>query len=386
MTGFASRPLKLALVAGEASGDMLGAGLIQAIRDRHPNAVFAGIAGPQMQAAGCEAWWPAEELAVMGLFEVLTDLPRLLRLRRQLTERIIRYRPDGFIGIDAPDFNLGLEARLKRNGIRTVHYVSPSVWAWRQRRVKKIARAVDLILALFPFEPDFYAAHQIDARFVGHPMADEIAEENDPLAARRELGLDTEGPVVALLPGSRRAEVSRLAQPMLQAAQQLAGQRPGIRFIAALANRKTEALFKAAAHSELPVTTGIGNARQVLAACDAAIIASGTATLEALLVNRPMVVCYKLAPATHWLAKTFRLIKTDHVALPNILAGEGLVPELLQQRATPAAIAAAAQQWLEQHERVQALSERFRQIHRQLRRDASRQAAAAVLEHVGRDA
>ncbi|MGD2129733.1 MAG: lipid-A-disaccharide synthase [Lysobacterales bacterium] len=377
---------RIALVAGEASGDQLGAGLIQALRERYPGATFAGIGGTQMKAAGMDAWWDSEELAVMGLVEVVSHFPRLLALRSKLVRRLKARPPDVFVGIDAPDFNLGLEIKLRRAGVRTVHYVSPTVWAWRKRRVKKIARAADCVLCLFPFEPDFYADHDVSARYVGHPMADRIVADEDPAAARKALGMDPYRTTLALLPGSRASEVGRLAGPMLDAARLLREQRPHMQFAAAMANTTAESLFRSAMAERgfAEVTLVRQNARQTIAAADAVLCASGTATLETLLVNRPLVMVYRLAPSTYHLARRLHLIKLRHFSLPNILAGEALVPELIQQEATGERMAEAVCEWLGHPGRCAAVKERFLALHEQLRCDADARAAESVAELVER--
>lgn len=370
-----SRPLKIALVAGEMSGDILGAGLMQALKVQHPDAQFIGIGGPRMQAEGLNSYFPMERLAVMGLVEVLGRLPELLLRRRRLVRTLISERPDVFIGIDAPDFNLGVELRLRRAGIRTAHYVSPSVWAWRQKRVLKIREACDLMLTLFPFEARFYEEQQVPVCFVGHPLADSIALENDRAAARRALGVDEEGPLVALMPGSRGGEVQRLGDLFLDAATRLRSLHPGVRFLVpcASAERRTQ-LEAMLVGRDLPVKLVDGRSHEVLAACNAVLIASGTATLEALLFKRPMVVAYRLAPLTYKILK--RLVKGPYVALPNLLAGRFLVPELIQDAATAEALADALSPLLE-HGEVQ--TEGFETIHRTLRRGASVRAAEALL-------
>lgn len=374
-----------ALVAGEDSGDQLGAALVEALAERYPEARFVGVAGPRMRAAGTEAWWNAGELAVMGLFEVARHFPRLLRLRRELKRRLLAERPDVFIGIDAPDFNLGLEIGLRRAGIRTAHYVSPTVWAWRQRRVRKIARAADRVLCLFPFEPRFYEGHGVAARYVGHPMADRIAEDSDPAAARTHLGLDPQATTVALLPGSRMSEVGRLAGPMLEAAALLRSRRPALQFVSAMANEEVSVAFRAAVgergFEDIHVVDG--SAREAMAAADVVICASGTATLETMLVNRPLVMTYRIAPSTYLAAKHLRLIRPQLFALPNILAGEALVPELIQHEATGPALAGAVERWLDSPADVATLRERFSALHRELRCDGGRLAAEAVCELLG---
>ena len=372
-----------AIVAGEASGDLLGAGLIQALRERVPDAQFEGVAGAQMRAAGCHALYSVEELSVMGLVEVLRHLPRLLRLRTDLARHFRATRPDVFIGIDAPDFNLGLERRLKRAGIPTVHYVSPSVWAWRRGRLRGIARAVDLMLTLFPFESAFYREHGLHERCIGHPLADSIAEHSDRTAARAALDLATDGALVALLPGSRCGELRYLAEPFLRTGLWLRERRPALRFAAPLATPATRLLFEQIRRRvapDLPVTIIEGRAHEVMAAADVVLVASGTATLEAMLLKRPMVMAYRLSGFSHWLLK--RLVRTPYFALPNLLAQRLLVPEFIQDNVTPEHLGQALLDYLDSPERVMELEQAFTVIHHDLRRDASRQAAQAVLELV----
>lgn len=374
-----TRPLRIALVAGEASGDILGSGLMQALRDRHPDAEFIGVGGPRMEALGLRSMFPMERLSVMGLVEVLGRLPELLRRRRQLIADLVEARPDVFIGIDAPDFNLTVELRLRRAGIRTVHYVSPSVWAWRQKRVLKIRDGCDLMLTLFPFEAQFYAEHQVPVRFVGHPLADAIPLQADRTQARRGLGLPEEGGVVALMPGSRGGEVSRLGPLFLDAAERLRTLRPGVHFVMPCANAERRAqLEQLLVNRDLPLTLLDGRSHEALAACDAVLIASGTATLEALLFKRPMVVAYRVAGLTYRILK--RLVKSPYVSLPNLLAERLLVPELLQDAATPDALAQTLAPLIDGGT---AQTDGFDVIHRALRRDASVQAADAVLSLVG---
>ena len=374
------RPLRIALVAGEASGDILGAGLMQAIKTQHPDAEFIGVGGARMEAEGLQSSFPMERLAVMGLVEVLGRLFELLGRRRQLARELIAAKPDVFIGIDAPDFNLGLELKLRRAGIRTVHYVSPSVWAWRQKRVLKIRDACDLMLTLFPFEAQFYDAHQVPVRFVGHPLADAIPPQADRSAARESLDLPQDEPVVALMPGSRGGEVARLGELFLDAAIRLRALRPGIRFLLPCATPERRAqLEQMLASRDLPLTLLNGRSHEALAACDAVLIASGTATLEALLYKRPMVVAYRVAPLTYRILK--RLVKSPYISLPNLLAERLLVPELIQDAATAEALAQALAPLIDGG---QVQTEGFDVIHRALRRDASQQAAEAVLKLTGR--
>ncbi|UXJ54216.1 lipid-A-disaccharide synthase [Pseudomonas citronellolis] len=369
--------LRVALVAGEASGDILGAGLMQALRERHPEVEFIGVGGARMQAQGLVSEFPMERLAVMGLVEVLGRLRELLRRRKDLVRNLILARPDVFIGIDAPDFNLGLELQLRRAGIRTVHYVSPSVWAWRQKRVLKIKQACDLMLALFPFEAKFYEEHGVPVRFVGHPLANTIPLEADRAAAREQLGLPADAQVVALLPGSRGGEVGKLGALFLDTAERLLQQRPGLRFVLPCASPERRAQLEQMLQGRqlpLPLQLLDGQSHEALAACDAVLIASGTATLEALLYKRPMVVAYKVAPLTYAILK--RLVKSPYISLPNLLAGRLLAPELIQDAATPEAL---AQHLLPLLDDGSAQTESFDAIHRALRQDASAQAAEAVL-------
>ena len=374
-----SKPLKVALVAGEASGDILGAGLMQALKAQHPMVEFVGVGGPRMEAQGLKSYFPQERLAVMGLVEVLGRLPELLGRRKRLLKTLLEVRPDVFIGIDAPDFNLDLALKLRRAGIRTVHYVSPSVWAWRQKRVLKIREACDLMLTLFPFEAKFYHDHQVAVRFVGHPLADTIPLVADRAEARVLLNLPQDGLVVALMPGSRGGEVARLGELFLAAADRLRSMRPGIRFVVPCASPERRAqLEQMLTGRDLPLTLLDGRSHEALAACNAVLIASGTATLEALLYKRPMVVAYSVAPLTFWILK--RLVKSPYVALPNLLAQRLLVPELLQDAATPDAMAQLLSPLLDNGDRQ---TDGFDAIHRTLRCDASSQAADAVLELIG---
>ncbi len=373
--------MRVVITAGEASGDQLGAGLIQAIKARRPDATFQGIAGPKMQAAGCESFYPMERLSVIGLFEAFGRFAEVIPMRRRLAKRLIADPPDVLVGVDAPDFNLSLELMLKRAGVPTLHYVSPSVWAWRRYRVKKIARAVDRMLVLFPFESEFYRQRDVPVSFVGHPMADEIPMHSDTVAARRAVGLPEDGEWVALLPGSRVSEVRFLAEPLAQTAAWLAQRRPGLRFVAPLVDAATRSLFQAAVQryaSDLSIHIVDGQARDAMAAADAVLAASGTATLEALLLKRPMVITYKTLPLTWIIGR--RMLHVEHVGLPNLLAGEALVPELLQEQAVAERLGPALLEFFESPERVRVLKQRFEKIHSSLKNDASARAADAVLE------
>ena len=370
--------LRIALVAGEASGDILGAGLMRALKAQHPSVEFIGVGGPLMQAEGLTSYFPMERLSVMGLVEVLGRLRELLKRRKELIATLIAEKPDAFIGIDAPDFNLNIELKLRQAGIKTVHYVSPSVWAWRQKRVLKIREGCDLMLTLFPFEAKFYEEKGVPVRFVGHSLADAIPLQADRAAARAELGLP-DGPLVALMPGSRGGEVGRLGALFLDTAQRLRALRPGVRFVMPCASPERRVqLEELLAGRDLPVTLLDGKSHLALAACNAVLIASGTATLEALLYKRPMVVAYRLAPLTFWILN--RMVKSPYVSLPNLLAQRLLVPELLQDDATVEALAQTLSPLIEGGEEQ---TRGFDEIHRTLRLDASNQAADAVLNLIG---
>ena len=370
--------LRIALVAGEASGDILGAGLMRALKAQHPAVEFIGVGGPLMQAEGLTSYFPMERLSVMGLVEVLGRLRELLARRKLLIKTLIEEKPDVFIGIDAPDFTLNIELKLRQAGIKTVHYVSPSVWAWRQKRVLKIREGCDLMLTLLPFEARFYEEKGVPVRFVGHTLADAIPLQADRAAARAELGL-RDGPLVALMPGSRGGEVGRLGALFFDAAERLQAQKPGIRFVLPCASPQRRAQIETLLEGRnLPLTLLDGQSHLALAACDAVLIASGTATLEALLYKRPMVVAYRLAPLTFWILK--RMVKSPYISLPNLLAQRLLVPELLQDDATPEALAETLLPLIDGGEEQ---TRGFDDIHRTLRRDASNQAADAVLTLIG---
>lgn len=376
--------LRIALVAGETSGDQLGAGLIEALRKRFPETQFAGIGGERMRTAGLEAWHDCSELAVMGLAEVLRHLPRLLRLRRELRQRLLAWRPDVFIGIDAPDFNLGLERALKSAGLRTVHYVSPSVWAWRAGRAAKIGRSADRVLCLFPMEPPIYAAHGIEARFVGHPLADALPLQPDRGAARARLGIADAARVLAVLPGSRLGEIGRLGGIFMDAARRLQHAAPGLQVVIPAATPACRAALEQLLAEKLldpPALLLDGQAQDALIASDAVLLASGTAALEAMLAKRPMVVGYRIAALTHFLVRALGLMRTRLYSLPNALHGGELVPERMQDDCTPAKLAEALLPWLRADAPVDAaLLHRFTELHEQLRGHASEQAAEVVAE------
>lgn len=368
------------MVAGEASGDNLGAGLIHALRERLPNAQFVGIAGPRMVAAGCEAWEATDNLSVMGIFEVLPHLPRLLRIRRELLARLLAEPPDVFIGVDFKEFNLSVSRRLKAAGIRTVQYVSPQVWAWRQGRVKKIAQAVDLVLCLLPFEKKFYDEHGVAARFVGHPLADQIASVTDRRAARVELELPVEGPCVAVLPGSRRSEVNSLSTDFAHTLRWLLEQRREMHFVAPMATAYARETFSAAVE-QAGVASRVklidGQAQTAMIASDAVLLASGTATLEATLLKRPMVVAYRLGALTTFLLKNMGLMKAPFFSHPNLLSGRRVVPEFFNEQVRAEVLGPAVMEQLTRSDRGE-LEQEFARIHQQLRCNASVQAADAV--------
>ncbi|MEM9385845.1 MAG: lipid-A-disaccharide synthase [Pseudomonadota bacterium] len=381
------RAPRIALVAGEASGDALGAGLIEALRERYPEVHCFGMAGPRMRALGCELLADSDEIAVMGLAEVLGHLPRLLRLRARLVREISAAAPDLYVGIDSPDFTLGLARRLRTRarGLRTVQYVSPQFWAWRSGRVRRIGESVDHVLCLLPFEAEFYAQHDVGATFTGHPLADHVPMHNDQTRARAGLGLAVkeDSPVVAILPGSRQGEVRRLAEPLGQAMRWLLARRPSARFISAMASpavRGTfETLLAAQAGPPLPLTLFDGRSSEVMAAADVVLLASGTATLEALLIKRPMVVCYRVSPVSAWVARRLKLMTTERFSLPNLLAGEDLVPEIIQEEVSGPALGSAVLEQLDAPGSAQArLTSTYQRLHRLLRRGASERAAQAL--------
>lgn len=382
----AARPAPvIALVAGEASGDLLGADLIRALRRRYPQARFVGVGGPQMRAEGFEAWWDCGELAVMGLAEVLRHLPRLLRLRRQLRARLLQLRPDVFIGIDAPDFNLGLERRLKQAGLRTVHYVSPSVWAWRRKRAATMGRSADRVLCLFPMEPPIYAEYGVDARFIGHPLAEQYPLPNERTAARAELGIAADARVLALLPGSRLGEIGRVGTDFITTAARLQAARPDLHVVAPMANPACRAAFEAvlAKSVNAPRLRLLdGQSALALRAADAVLLASGTAALEALLAGTPMVVGYRISALTHWIVRTFGLLMVEHFSLPNALAGRALVPECMQDDCRPDVLERALGPLLDSPAAAAAQTGAFADIHATLRQGASESAAAAIAEMI----
>ena len=377
--------MRFVLVAGEASGDALGAGLIEALRLHYPQAQYFGVGGPLMIQAGLVQWFASEELAVMGIFEVLKHLPRLLKRRAQVLRQTFDLHPTAFIGIDAPDFNLAIERNLKAHGICTVHYVSPSIWAWRSARAAKIGLSADLVLCLFPFEPALYAEYGVHAVFVGHPLADEFPLEPAPTFARIALGLPLNTPILALLPGSRLSEIKQLGKDFLDAGALLKKSLPRLTVIAPMANPRARAALEAQmtpAHSLLLFD---GQAQLVLQAADAVVVASGTAALETALARKPMLVAYRLNAFTYWLARKLGLLKAKYFSLPNKLAERALVPELEQHRVTPQAIALAIAPALTDGASPELLRA-YHAIHLSLRRNASQSAARAIAQLLEQDA
>jgi lipid-A-disaccharide synthase len=378
-----NKPLRFGIVAGEASGDILGAGLIAAIKQQFPDSIFEGIAGPAMIEQGAKSLFPMDRLSVMGIFEVLGRYRELIGIRRKLVDHFKKNPPDVFIGIDAPDFNLGLESKLKKVGIKTVHYVSPSVWAWRQGRVKKIAQSTDLMLTLFPFEAHFYEKHNVPVNFVGHPLADIIPLKIDKKSARQSLSLSMKDEVLAILPGSRSNELHYLAEPFIEAVRRVRDQKPGLKVVVPLANKIRRQQFEETL-SKIPDVPALilvdGRSREVMAAADVVLLASGTAALEAMLLKRPMVVAYKLSPFTYWIVKY--LVKIKNVSLPNLLAGETLVPEFIQHEATPVNFSKAVLKYFQDKNAINNIHQRFYDIHKSLQQNASNKAADAILKLV----
>jgi lipid-A-disaccharide synthase len=376
-------PPRFAMVAGEASGDLLAGLLLGGMRQRWPRMAAYGIGGPQMAQHGFEPWWPHEKLAVRGYAEVLRQLPEILGIRRRLRDRLVAQPPSAFIGVDAPDFNLGLEEQLKARGIRTVHFVCPSIWAWRPQRVERMQRACDHVLCIFPFEPELLARHGIPATYVGHPLANVIRMAPDKEGAREALGYTAGDEVVALLPGSRASEIDYHASLFFEAAARIRAARPAIKFVVPAIPSLKARLDDAARASGLANLDGAvqvlaGRSHEALAACDVTLVASGTATLEAALFKRPMVIAYRLSAVSHWLMRRQQL--QPWVGLPNILSGEFVVPELLQDDANPEKLARACLDWLEQPARMAAVREKFRALHRLLLRDTATLATDAIAQ------
>ncbi|MDB5976768.1 MAG: lipid-A-disaccharide synthase [Nevskia sp.] len=377
--------MKFALIAGEASGDLLGGALVHALRSRFPEATFYGVTGPRMREAGCDSVDTIDRLSVMGLAEVLPKLPDILRMRSELCRRFAADQPDCVIGIDAPDFNLALEERLRQSGLPTVHVVSPSIWAWKAGRVKKIARAANLVLCLFPFEPRYYDGHPVKAEYIGHPLAEELAEPVSREDARRLLDLPQADPCVAILPGSRGGELKYLAEPFVQTAAWLAQRRPDLSFVVPLAKSSLRPIFEQAVAVHAPHLRWKlvdGHSREAMRAADAVLLASGTATLECLLLDRPMVVSYRTSALTAWLVR--KLIKIDRVSLPNLLCQEPVVPEYLQEEADVAHLGPAVLELLDQPAARARQTGQFAAVRQELRRGAADSAAAAIARLIGR--
>lgn len=371
------------MVAGEPSGDLLASHLIAALKERLPDAVFFGIGGPRMEALGFDAWWPMEKLSVMGYVDALKNYREISGIRRQLKKRLLDIQPDIFIGVDAPDFNLGLETSLKSAGVKTIHYVSPSIWAWRGGRIKKIARAVHRVLALFPMEPPLYEKANIPVTYVGHPLADIIPLQTSKQAVREKLALPRDYPVFGMLPGSRQGELAMMADTFVQTAKLICERfLPNAIFVVPLATRETRLQFEAAIYrqqaGDVPFRLLFGHAQDALGAADVSLVASGTATLEAALIKRPMVITYKIAKFSYWLMK--RMAYLPYVGLPNVLAGRYVVPEILQDEATPENLAEALVKLYEDKENAEAVEEAFTEIHLQLRQNTAEKAANAVIE------
>ncbi|MEC5386502.1 lipid-A-disaccharide synthase [Uliginosibacterium sp. H3] len=381
--------MRIAMVAGEASGDLLASHLMRALKVHLPDAQFVGIGGPKMEAEGFEAWWPAETLAVNGYVDALKRYRELSGIRKSLLNRLKEDKRQGnidlFIGVDAPDFNLWLEEKVRGAGVPTVHYVSPSIWAWRGRRVFKVKRAADCVLCLFPFEPALYEKHGVNAHFVGHPLADEFPLDPDRDAARELLNIPLAAKVVAMLPGSRNGEVARMADSFVGTAKRLHEADPDLRFVVPLVTRETRNLFEQAIHRaeahELPLRILFGHSQDAMTAADVVLVASGTATLEAALLKRPMVIAYRLANLSYRIMK--RLAYLPYVGLPNILAGEFLVPEFIQDAVTPEALADGLEKWLLDREACERLIERFTAMHLELRQNHAQRAARAILPLLG---
>ena len=374
-------PILVGMVAGEASGDFLGAHLMAALRERVPGLSFVGIGGPKMEAQGFESWFPMEKLAVRGYVEVLRHFPELVAIRRRLVRRLVEARPRLFIGVDAPDFNLGLERKLKRSGIRTVHYVSPSLWAWRGGRMSSIAACVDKMLVLFPFEEPLYRDAGVPVAYVGHPLADLSSDGDESAAAREQLKLPAARKVIALLPGSRQSELRYMAPCFVRTAMLIAARQPSVHFLVPLVSRETRAIFEEAVYeagaSELPLTVLFGHAREAIAACDVALVASGTATLETALARKPMVITYKMATLTAWLMS--RMARVPWAGLPNIIAGEFVVPEIFQRDATPENLAQAVLNSLNDPVVNRKLPERLDRMRLLLRKNTAARASEAIL-------
>lgn len=375
--------MRIGIVAGETSGDILGSSLIAALKKQNPELEFEGIGGPLMIENGCQSYHPMEKLSLLGLVEVLKHLPEVLAIQKHIIRHFLDHPPDVFIGIDAPDFNLKVERTLKTAGIKTIHYVSPTIWAWRTYRVHKIAKSVDLILSIFPFEVDFYKKYQVPVKFIGHPLADIIDLENDKAAARKTLSLTPDKTILALLPGSRHSELEFLCDDFLETAYQCYCQDNTMEFIIPLATPALKTHFEKKwekYHHDFPLTMIDGQSRTVMIAADLILLASGTATLEALLIKRPMVVAYRISAVTYWILKKFKIMKINYFSMPNLLAGEEIVKEFIQDDINPKMMANTLLSYLKNPQQHQQIYEKFHQIHQILRLDSSIMAAKAVLE------
>lgn len=378
-----SKTLHVAIVAGEASGDLLGADLIKALKSQYPHIEFEGIAGPKMMEAGCKALFSIDRLSVMGLVEPIKHLPDILKIRRNIKRYFLKSNIDVFIGIDAPDFNLGLESELKKAGIPVVHYVSPSVWAWREKRIHKIKRAVNLMLTLFPFEADFYHKHQVPVQFVGHPLADQLPLKPDQEKSRLRLGLDLQKKTIAILPGSRAMEIKRLAADFIQTAQWCLGKNSDVQFVSSMINHARLKQFQqilCRAAPSLPIRVIEGKSIDVITAADVILAASGTVTLEAMLLKRPMIVAYRLSPLTYFIVK--HMVKVDCFSLPNLIAQEKLIPELVQKEVTAEKMGPMLLELLDTSPALDQLKEKFTEMHHALKKGASQKAAKAILDLV----
>lgn len=376
----------IVLLAGEASGDILGEGLISHLKKHYPDARFWGIGGPRMQNAGLQSMYPLERLSVMGLFEPLKRLPELLKIRRHVISSCLKERPDIFIGIDSPDFNIGIESKLRANGIKTAHYVGPSVWAWRQGRIHKIKKAIDLVLLLFPFEKKIYEENNVPYKWVGHTLADQfpvVAQSKE--LARETLFLTVDSKIIGLLPGSRQSELKYLVPSFIETAKILLANNPNLKLITAMANegraQQFESMLKQFKDAP-PINIFVGKSREVISASDCVILASGTVTLETMLLKRPMVVAYKMSPLTYQIAK--RVIKVPYIALPNLLANKRLVPELIQDKVVPAEMAREVEKYINDEKMTQDLIKEFTDIHLLMKKDASKEAADAIVELMSR--
>ncbi len=373
--------MRFVVVAGETSGDALGQALIGALRDRYPDAEFQGVGGERMIAAGCKLWDRYDAMAVMGFAEVVSRLPTLLKLRKAVIEKTMRWQPTCFIGIDAPDFNLPIERKLRAAGITTCHYVSPSIWAWRQKRAAKIAASTDLILTLFPFEPEIYEQYGGNAKFVGHPLADDIDLEPDGNEARRRLGLQQDHPLLAILPGSRDGELKRLGELFVKTASLLANRIKGLRFVSPVARPSlrpalTSLIDEAGLSDRWTVLDG--DAQRAMIAANAILLASGTAALEAMLCKRPMVVSYRISPLTYRMVTSLGMLNSEHFSLPNVLIQPPVVPELMQHEATPENLLAAIEPLLVDPDAARRQTAAFSKAHQQLRGNGAARAAEAI--------